>query len=387
EKAFVPSEGLTSQEAEELLLKWGRNELEEKGKPKWKIFFTAPMPCMIWVAIVIEAALQNWPDLGILCALQSINGCLSYHETTKAGDAVAALKASLKPQAHVKRDGKWIVSDAAVIVPGDLVLLSSGGAVPADCFVNGGQIDVDQAALTGESLPVTMGAGDSAKMGSTVVRGETEGTVECTGGNTFFGKTAALIQSVDQQGHLEKVLLNIMYVLLSVSFVLCGIVFAYLMAKGESFMDTISFVVVLLVASIPIAMEVVCTTTLAIGSRELAHKGAIVARLGAIEEMAGMNMLCSDKTGTLTLNKMVIQEDCPTFAPDVDRDYVILMSALAAKWREPPKDALDTMVLGVANLDKCDAYKQVEYVPFDPAVKRTAATLIGPDGKKFEVTK
>merc|ERR1719324_2317595 len=154
-----------------------------------------------------------------------------------------------------------------------------------------------------------------------------------------------------------------------------------------SFKAAIEFTVVLLVVSIPIAIEIVVTTTLALGSKELSSKKVIVTRLSAIEMMAALNLLCSDKTGTLTLNKMEIQQDCPVFSAGEDRESVLVYAALAAKWREPPRDALDTMVLGAANLDRCDANKQLEYKPFDPRVKRTEATLVGPDGVQFKVTK
>ena len=170
------------------------------------------MPCVIWVAVVVELALaikygKAWPDVAVLLALQFINGTVSFVEANKAGNAVAALKASLKPHAVAKRDGKWVRLDAALLVPGDLVTLAAGAAVPADCRVNGGRIEVDQAALTGESLPVKMTAGGEAqpKLGSTVVRGEVEATVEATGGATFLGRTAALIQSVDERSRFAKV--------------------------------------------------------------------------------------------------------------------------------------------------------------------------------------
>jgi magnesium-transporting ATPase (P-type) len=169
--------GLTSEEAEARLLEYGRNELPEKVDPKWLIFlrqFWAPMPIMIWIAIIIEAGIQNFIDMGILLFIQFANASISFYETTKAGNAVAALKSSLKPSATVKRDGEWKVIDGATVVPGDTVLLGSGSAIPADCRVNDSEIDVDQAALTGESLPVTFFKGDSCKMGSTVVRGEVE---------------------------------------------------------------------------------------------------------------------------------------------------------------------------------------------------------------------
>ena len=199
--------GLHSSETASLLEKYGRNELVEKQVPLWYIFLSQlwqPMPLMIWAAAIVEGAIQGYPDMAILLIIQFVNATIAFYEITKAGDAVAALRASLKPMATVKRDGEWKNIAAALIFPGDLVLLAHGSAVPADCRINPKEdpnsiaavptIDVDQAALTGESLPVTMYAGDSVKMGSTVVKGEVEATVEFTGGNTFFGKTASLLQ-------------------------------------------------------------------------------------------------------------------------------------------------------------------------------------------------
>ena len=212
---------------------------------------------MIWVACLVELLIQDWVDFGILFALQLINASVSFYEAAKAGDAVAALKAALKPVACAKRDGKWTNINAGELVPGDLVMLSSGAAVPADCVVNAGAIDVDQAALTGESLPVGMVAGDRPKsaplrersvklsiprpltrlrppaVGSTVSRGEVEATVEFTGARTFFGRTAAMIQSVEQLSNIQKVLLRIMVFLLVISFVLCGVCLAYLLVRGR----------------------------------------------------------------------------------------------------------------------------------------------------------
>ena len=393
-------DGLSSAEAAARLAQFGRNELPEKTTPGWLIFLKClwgPMPIALWIAIIIEFALQNWPDGAILLAIQFGNATIGWYETTKAGDAVAALKQSLKPRATVFRDGQWQDVDAAIIVPGDKVKLASGSAVPADCTVNDEagaavtpQIDVDEAALTGESLPVTMTPKTHlAKMGSTVVRGEVDGTVQFTGTSTVFGKTALLLQAVEADlGNIHYVLVKVMYGLTGLSMLLCIICFIFLMAYHHtSFKTAIEFTVVLLVVSIPIAIEIVVTTTLALGSKELSAKKVIVTRLSAIEMMAAVNMLCSDKTGTLTLNKMQIQKDCPTFSAGEDLESVLVYAALAAKWREPPRDALDTMVLGAANLDRCDAYKQLEFKPFDPRVKRTEATLVGPDGVQFKVTK
>ncbi|TFJ85011.1 hypothetical protein NSK_003435 [Nannochloropsis salina CCMP1776] len=384
------SEGLSSALAAELLKKFGRNELPEKKKPKWLIFaeqLYQPMPLMIWAAIIIEAAIESWPDMGILLAIQFMNASLSYYETTKAGDAVAALKASLKPVAYVKRDGKFLSMDAALLVPGDLVLLGSGGAVPADCVVMDSQIDVDQAALTGESLPVTMFKGDSVKMGSTVVRGEVEATVEATGANTFFGRTASLLSGGDEVSNLQKLLIRIMIILVVLSMALCGIAFGYLLGRGETVRDALSFTVVLLVASIPIAIEIVCTTTLALGSRELSKDGAIVSRLAAIEDMAGMSILCSDKTGTLTLNKMMIQEETPIYVEGETQYSLLRYAAMASKWTEPPRDALDTLVHGAADMASLASIKQLDYMPFDPTIKRTEGTVQLPSGETFKVSK
>lgn len=193
---FVYSSGLTTEECEYFLQKFGRNELPEKTTSPWYILMNLllePMPIMIWLAIIIEAILCKWMDMSILLGIQIANASIAFYETTKAGNAVAALKASLRPVATVKRDGRWKSIDAALIVPGDLVLLATGSAVPADCRINEGRIECDQSALTGESLPVSRYKGDACMMGSTVVRGEVEGTVEFTGSNTFFGRTAALL--------------------------------------------------------------------------------------------------------------------------------------------------------------------------------------------------
>jgi H+-transporting ATPase len=225
-------------------------------------------------------------------------------------------------------------------------------------------------------------------MGSMIVRGEVEGTVDATGKNTFFGKTASLLQGGKSTSNLQKVLNRIMIILVTISFVLCFTAFGYLMGyKHVHVKEALSFTVVLIVASIPIAIEIVCTTTLALGSKALSKEGAIVSRLNCIEEMAGMNMLCSDKTGTLTLNKMVIQEQTPVYQPGLNQYELLRYAAMAAKWKEPPRDALDTLVLTTVDIDSLQNVNQVEYMPFDPTIKRTEGTIREPDGSTFKVTK
>jgi H+-transporting ATPase len=411
------SQGLTSSEAEMRLQQYGRNEIPDHTDPSWLVFvrqFYAPMPIMIWIAILGEALIQNFADMSILLIIQFSNATISFYETMKAGNAVAALKASLKPTATVKRDGQWIVLEAAGLVPGDTVLLASGSAIPADCRVNDSEIDVNQASLTGESLPVTFYKGDSCKMGSTVVSGEVEvrvhmwawlrcfdcleyspsisllvqATVEFTGAATFFGKTASLIQNTHEPSHLQKILMTIMSVLVGLSVTLCAITFFYLLSKGLSAHGALSFTIVLLVASIPLAIEIVTTTTLAIGSKNLAAQGAIVTKLSAIEDLAGMSILCSDKTGTLTLNQMILQEDTPIYAEGETQESVLVLAALAAKWKEPARDALDRLTLGSVNMSLVDQYEQLDYLPFDPQRKRTEGKVRNMDtGQEFRSSK
>jgi len=382
--------GHSSSDAAQLLIKHGRNELPETVIPKWYVFVSQlwePMPIMIWIAAIIEAAIQNFVDMAILLLILFANATIAFYEITKAGDAVAALKKSLKPTATVKRDGKFINIDAALLVPGDLILLAAGSAVPADSRVNEGEIEIDEAALTGESLPVTKFQGSKCLMGSSVVRGEVEGTVESTGAATFFGKTAALLAQTSEQSNFQKLLVSIIIYLVAVSSILCGICFIYL-CTITSVEVALEFTVVLMVASIPLAIEIVTTTTLALGSKELSKEGAIVARLAAIEDMAAMSILCSDKTGTLTMNKMQIQEETPVYCKSETQYSLLRYAAMAAKWKEPPRDALDTLTLNAVDMASLDAVEQLAYMPFDPIVKRTEGTVKEiATGKVFKTTK
>lgn len=222
--------------------------------------------------------------------------------------------------------------------------------------------------MTGESLPVTLQAGDKAFMGATAVQGEVEATVVATGMQTFFGTTASMLNTDTEKSNLQTQLINLMIVLVVMSLAWVAAVFIFLMVKlgSAEWKEVLSFSVVVIVASIPIAIEIVTTATLAIGARTLSSEGAIVTRLAAIEELAGMNVLCSDKTGTLTLNKMVIQEDAPTYLEGYNQYELIQASALATRWSEPPKDALDTLVLTNADIEPLSRYRQVDYVPFNP---------------------
>jgi H+-transporting ATPase len=200
-------------------------------------------------------------------------------------------------------------------------------------------------------------------------------SVEFTGSETFFGKTASLLVERHELSHLQKMLMTIMFVLVGISLLLCAINLIYLLVEGVDFKEALSFTIVLLVASIPLAIEIVTTTTLAIGSKKLVKHGAIVAKLSAIEDLAGMSILCSDKTGTLTLNEMVLQEDTPIYYDGETQESILMYAAMAAKWKDPPRDALDRLTLGAVNMTLLESYEQLDYMPFDPQIKRTEGTV------------
>ena len=326
---------------------------------------------------------------------------VGFIEESKAGDAIAALKQQLAPQCHVCRNGEWKNMPSKFLVPGDVVELKLGDIIPADSILlEGTAVQVDQAALTGESLPVTVYPWGEVLMGSALKRGEIKAVVGCTGPRTFFGKAAGMINQVQSVGHLAKVLLSITVVLLTLSIVLCAIIFAKLMTtpdpanytpdSGNSkVISSLSVVIVILVASIPIAIEVVCTATLAVGSHMMAHHKVIIARLSAIEELAGMTILCSDKTGTLTLNQLGLRDPI-LLTPGMTRDDIVFYAALASKRAKGNQDAIDFCITnGVAEdaRERLATYKELDFHPFNPTDKRTEATIQAPDGEIFRVAK
>jgi H+-transporting ATPase len=381
-------DGLTGAEAKKRLTEYGPNEIEEKkDNPflKFLTYFWGPIPWMIEAAVVLSALAQHWPDFFIILLLLLSNAVVGFWEEHQAGSAIAALKATLAVEARVRRDGKWVTPPARELVPGDVIRLRLGDIVPADArLLEGDSVEVDQSALTGESLPATRKPGEAVFSGSIVRQGEIGALVYGTGTNTYFGKTAELVQEAHTVSHFQRAVLKIGDYLIVLAVALVALIVTVSIIRGNPILDTLQFALVLTVAAIPVAMPTVLSVTMAVGARLLAKRKAIVTRLAAIEELAGVDVLCADKTGTLTQNTLTLGD--PFGVSGVEGDEVILCGALASL--EEDKDTIDMAVLnGLKDANALKAYKVVHFQPFDPVHKRTQATVKGSDGKTFQVAK
>jgi H+-transporting ATPase len=303
-------DGLSQAEAQKRLVQYGPNELEEKKTNpflKFLTYFWGPIPWMIEAAVVLSAIARHWPDFFIILLLLVANAVVGFWEEHQAGNAIAALKAKLAIKARVKRDGQWTTPAASELVPGDVIRVRLGDIVPADArLLAGDPVEVDQSALTGESLPATRKSGEAVFSGSIIRQGEIDALVYATGAKTYFGKTAQLVQEAHTVSHFQQAVLKIGNYLIILAVALVALIITVSILRGDPLLTTIQFALVLTVAAIPVAMPTVLSVTMAVGARLLAKKEAIVSRLAAIEELAGVDILCSDKTGTLTQNKLTL---------------------------------------------------------------------------------
>ena len=392
ESVNASEEGLSSSEAQKRLEQDGYNEiLEKKRNPLRKFlgYFWGPIPWMIEAAILLSAIIQRWEDLLIISILLLLTAVVGFWQENKADNAIELLKKRMALKAKVLRDKKWTELDARDLVPGDIVRIRLGDIVPADVrLIEDNYLMLDESALTGESLPAEKHFSDTAYSGSVIQKGETNALVVATGMDSYLGKTTKLVAQVRNKSHFQKAIVKIGDYLIVMAALLVALIFVVALFRHTSLLDTLQFALVLTVAAIPAALPAVLSVSMAVGAIDLAKKGAIVSKLVAIEEMAGMDILCSDKTGTITQNKLTLADVVSMKGSD-DTD-VLLCATLAS--REEDKDPIDNAVLSRVKESEdisgsIQDYRITEFRPFDPVIKRSEASIEGPGGTHFKVTK
>ncbi|BBZ43965.1 plasma-membrane proton-efflux P-type ATPase [Mycobacterium parmense] len=376
---------MTSAEAQRRLLHYGPNEIaERRHNPVLEFFgyFWAPIPWMIEVALALSLAARHWTDAAIIGVLLAMNGVVAFFEEHQAANAIAALKQRLATSARVLRDGAWATLPVRELVPGDVVRVRLGDVIPADLRVlDDVTLEVDQSALTGESLAVSRGRGENLFSGSVLVRGEADALVCATGPSSYMGKTTALVEGAGTVSHFQRAVLRIANYLIVIALALVTLTVAVSLLRHNPVLQTLEFALVVTIASIPVALPAVLSVTMAIGARQLARHEAVVSHLPAVEELGGIDLLCSDKTGTLTQNRLALAASWT--AAEVSDDELLTAAALAS--RAEDNDLIDLAVLAAAGRHPL---RQVErFVPFDPVSKRTEALVRDSDGHSFRVSK
>jgi len=384
--------GLPDSSIKNRIEEYGFNEISEKKiNPfvKFLGYFWGPIPIMIEVAAILSAIINHWEDFWVIFALLLLNATVGFWQEYKADDAINLLKKKLALKARVLRSGKWDEISAKELVPGDVVRIRLGDIVPADLkLFDGEYLNIDESSLTGESLPVEKHPADVAFSGSVIRQGEMNGLVVATGMNTFFGKTAKLVEEAKTVSHFQKAVIKIGNYLIVLAAFMIAIIFFASFFRHESFLDTLQYALVLTIAAIPVALPAVLSVTMAVGASVLAKKKAIVSKLVAIEEMAGMDILCSDKTGTITKNELTLAEVKPF--DGFTADDVLLFASLAS--REEDKDPIDSAIINKTKslktvAEKLDSFTAKDFKPFDPVIKRTEVTIEDSEKNIYKVSK
>lgn len=379
--------GLSEEEARKRIEKYGYNEVrEEKRNPIVEFLsrYWGPMPWLLELAIVLSIFLSHIIEAIIIFVLLTINVTIGFMHSRHAQKALEYLKKRLAVKVKVLRDGKWALKDAREIVPGDIILIGLGDLMPADAKIVGGELSVDQSSLTGESLPVSLKPLDIVYAGSVVIRGEAKCIVINTGANTYFGRTAELVKIAKPKSHQEELVLNVTRYMLYLGAGALTVTAVFAFFAGIDFLTIVTFAVILLMSAVPVALPAVLTIVQAAGAMELAREGALVTRLSAVEDAASVDVLCLDKTGTITQNKLAVVSVIPISG--FKEEEVVLTAALASS--EEGKDPIDLAVINYAKLHKSvlENYKITSFTPFDPNIKRAEA-IVESNGARFKVVK
>lgn len=382
-----PLGGLTSEEAAERLTQFGPNTIPEARRhPLLELLrkLWAPVPWMLEVTIILELYLGRYTEAVVIGALLVFNAALSFTEENRAQNALALLRQKLTVQTRTRRDGRWQLIPADLLVPGDIIHVRMGDLIPADIRLIEGTVEIDQSALTGESLPVEVGAGQTTYAGVVVKRGEASGEIAATGASTRFGKTAELVREAKTSSHLEEIIFSVVKYLIVADVVLVVLVIGYAFYAKIAWHEILPFALSILIASVPVALPATFTLATALGAADLVKQGVLVTRLSAIEEAAAMTILASDKTGTITENRLKL--NAVRAYPPYSQEDVIRLGAQAS--RAATQDPLDLAIIQGARDRQIELIgKRLSFTPFEPATKHSEALIALNDGRELRILK
>jgi H+-transporting ATPase len=381
--------GLSDDEAARRLASDGPNEVAAVRVPAWRRLvarFWGPLPWMLEATVVLTLVLGKHLEAGVIAALLVVNGLIGFVQQGRAASALAALRSRLSVDCRVFRDGRWRRAPARELVVGDVVRIRVGDIVPADIRLVHGQVSLDQSTLTGESVAVDAGPSAAAFSASTVTRGEATGVVTATGTNSFYGQTSQLIQTAEAPSQTERVVFRVVKALVVMDVALVAALLTFALVVGKPISDVLPFALIILIASVPVALPTTFTVAEAVGALELSKKGVLVTRLSAVQDSASMDVLCTDKTGTLTLNQLSLAS-LVAYPPVFEGELLSLAAAASDEAGQDPIDLAVLRVSGLSGLSGSSGWERLDFRPFDPATKRTEAVVVGDDGARVHVIK